>query len=863
MANIEKSDNKAHPATQLWTAPNSGLLARIQAAMAQRGAHPHRTVVLLPYAHLLPLATRLWAQTYRTGFSPQFETTLNWSKRIGGYAPGPTDMAFDPAVDLLTAGALLQTAGLGEQQESLAGVLVDAARQLAPLAAAQPPNQRADWVCQARAAVQIGMDSTVLRVESSLAHIAVVWAAQSAYASDVVFSEQALASLDCLVVVRGFAKDPMIPALEATWGERLACLEVLPETFLESAWHSPHSQIAWAACWDAEDEAQRSAACVIAHIAAARIPLALVCTDRALTRRIRTMLESANVQIRDETGWKLSTSHAGAQLMALLKATVWNASSDAVLAWLKAAPAFAASVPDLEAVLRKDQTAQWPGTARTNTFKKSPNASALHAQVQQVRSAFQGKFTLAAWLEVLRGALQTSGMWDGLVADGAGAQVLAQLRLQQPTAPEWEELVAQALWAQQRMDASEFTHWVNQTLESANFLPTYPLHEQVVILPMSQMLARPFPAVVLAGCDEVRLPPAPEPPGSWTAAQREALGLPTREDLQQAGVAAWLHTLQTPFCDVLWRTSDDTGEALLPSALVQRVQLARSDTRRAVDPRTSHTVRGTPSARPLPLGDALPVETLSASSYQDLRTCPYKFFALRQLGLKSVDELEEGIDKRDFGNWLHDVLQHFHEDLQSRKPTSPTQRRELLDAAATHTTQKMGLGEGEFLPFAAAWPAVRDGYLQWMARHEATGAMFLRAESDHLVSAGTVKLTGRIDRTDALSDGCPMVLDYKTENIGKTKERIKEPLEDTQMAFYAALLPDERLKAAYINIGENGTETCAQDHILAARDALLKGIAEDMAAIAQATPLPALGDGAACEYCQVRGLCRKDFWGEP
>jgi ATP-dependent helicase/nuclease subunit B len=33
-----------------------------------------------------------------------------------------------------------------------------------------------------------------------------------------------------------------------------------------------------------------------------------------------------------------------------------------------------------------------------------------------------------------------------------------------------------------------------------------------------------------------------------------------------------------------------------------------------------------------------------------------------------------------------------------------------------------------------------------------------------------------------------------------------------------------------------------------------------MHGIAGGQPLPALGDGAACDFCQARGLCRKDFW---
>ena len=33
-------------------------------------------------------------------------------------------------------------------------------------------------------------------------------------------------------------------------------------------------------------------------------------------------------------------------------------------------------------------------------------------------------------------------------------------------------------------------------------------------------------------------------------------------------------------------------------------------------------------------------------------------------------------------------------------------------------------------------------------------------------------------------------------------------------------------------------------------------------AIAAGAPLPALGEGSVCEFCAVRGLCRKDYWAD-
>ena len=124
-----------------------------------------------------------------------------------------------------------------------------------------------------------------------------------------------------------------------------------------------------------------------------------------------------------------------------------------------------------------------------------------------------------------------------------------------------------------------------------------------------------------------------------------------------------------------------------------------------------------------------------------------------------------------------------------------------------------------------------------------------------------MQIRGRVDRIDHLPGGVVMVLDYKTESSDKTRARISDPLEDTQMAFYAALLPQDTLRGAYVNISEKKTATMEQADIVQARDALIEGMLSDMQRIAEGAPLPALGQGKACEYCDARGLCRKDFWG--
>ena len=186
----------------------------------------------------------------------------------------------------------------------------------------------------------------------------------------------------------------------------------------------------------------------------------------------------------------------------------------------------------------------------------------------------------------------------------------------------------------------------------------------------------------------------------------------------------------------------------------------------------------------------------------------------------------------------------------------------MINGAAERATRELGFSAAEFLPFAAAWPNVRGGYLEWLATHEASGAVYDTGEDWCEMRYGELTLVGKLDRIDTLADE-KMVLDYKTESWTHTASRIKNGAEDTQLAFYAALLDSDTLQAAYVNVGEKGeTKSAPQREIVPLRDQLIASIMTDMTRIAHGQPLPALGEGRACDYCAARGLCRKDFWSE-
>lgn len=835
-------------------------LQRVQAHIQRMGAHPARCVVLLPYAQLMGEIQQQWARLMPDGFAPRFETTRNWAQRLAGFTPQGLDFAQDMARDRLTAAALLERAGLGEPCQMLIAPLLEAAGQLAPLAAAVAPDERGAWLEERRGLLGLAAEGSALRYEAAVARLALEWVAASRHATDVLFTPGVRAAVDAIVVLQGFQGEALAEALCQTWGEAALVLPL---------WQGAASvgSIALHPAHEAEDEAQRAAACVIAQVQAGRVPVALASTDRALVRRITALLQGAGLRAKDENGWTLATTRAAAQVMTFLRACACNAGSDALLDWLRAVPAIQAPAQRaLEQWLRRNALQTWAGVVQWFDAhpERHPGIAASVAQIEALRQPLCAARPLVDWLASLRQQLQASGQWALLQQDDAGERVLLELHLNEGL----EAGLSDVAGAARKLSLADFSHWVDQVLEATRFKPDWAQGEPaVVLLPLAQLLARPFAALVLPGCDEKRLQAAPEPPGQWTQAQRQALGLPTRASLEAAQRAAWANALQTPVVDVLWRSSEG-GEPLLASPLVLALP---QDGPAVPDVRPQRSVAPAPVPRPLPVGARLPVTQLSASSYADLRHCPYRFYALRQLGLQESDELDAEIDKRDFGTWLHEVLQRFHEGLSAAPTQDAAERGMRLDAAAAQARAHLGLSGSDFLPYASGWPQLRDGYLQWLHQHEGRGAQFAQAEvkaqQSLALAQGSLQLVGTLDRIDEARDtqgrGTALVIDYKTESSKTTEARVKAGTEDTQLAFYAALMPEagEPLRAAYVNVGERGeTKTFEAPDVNVLRDALLAGIRHDFDRIAQGAALPALGEGSVCDWCAARGLCRKDFW---
>ncbi|MFO1329900.1 MAG: PD-(D/E)XK nuclease family protein [Rubrivivax sp.] len=842
----------------LWPAVAAGVTAQARA----QGWPLRDVVVLLPFAALIePLRSAFAAQP---GWQPRVETTRTLAAALGpADEVEPGRCSGDAALDRLQAERWLGgwPAAAQAERAHAAGLLADAAAQLQQAAAQQPPAQRDRWWQDLLATLPAPADGPGA-LEAALLRAAAAWAAETRGAStDRLFAQRPAA----WVVVQIGGPDALAQALLERGGGALVALDPDPGDPFAPFVGSAPVQLLQAD--DFESEAWAAAHAVLRalgdHPGDGDGRVALVALDRVLARRVVALLQRAGAEVDDETGWKLSTQAAAGRVLARLRAAAPQARGDERLDWLKRWPLARArpqALRALEAVWRGGRNARLGDTERAA-------AEALWAEAQRRLDAWQGEHErgLADWLQLLVQQLDDDGEADELAADDAGAQLLQLLRVQAESNA-WRVALRAT-----RVDLAGFGAWFESLCESTTLQHAPRPRSRVVLTPLARAVGRPFAQVVLAGADRRPFGAAAPDGGLIGDALAARLGLPTQAERRVRQRLALAQLLRGAPLTVLCRRHD--GDTLLGPAPELQWMLESAHRQQlpwawqAADvPRAA--VRWLPVARPLPVvdADALPRE-LSASAIEALRDCPYRFFARSVLRLTEIEEIERDADKRDWGDWLHLALHRFH----VARAGGAADDDSALPRAADEAAATLQLDAAEMLAFRATLARVLRGYRQWLAGHEAGGWRWQAGEEDHRCTPpgwAPHGLRGRIDRIDAAADGRRLVIDYKTSRATALRRRVREPLEDTQLACYAALLAagdaDAPVQAAYLALDEgDGPQLIVHDGVAASAAIWLQQLGGELQRVRGGAPLPALGDGAVCERCEARGLCRRDHWAEP
>ncbi|MFA7316331.1 MAG: PD-(D/E)XK nuclease family protein [Sulfuricella sp.] len=677
-----------------------------------------------------------------------------------------------------------------------------------------------------------------------------------------------------------------LPALlEAAWAdpEQAAPLHERAEACRS---HAPASalgqRISLFGAHGLEHEAEALAFRIGQWLAQGKTAIAVVVQDRLVARRARALLERAEVLVQDETGWTLSTTSASTVMMRWLDNLDSQFHFQDLLDLLKSPFIFSA----------------WDGARRRNTvyrleqlIRKHSVVSHLHhyralagededvLELLQILYEAQQKLDkkkqrpLASWLQSLQESLERLEILPGLQRDQADEQVLRLLEgLRRELSPD-ATLFRYAEWRQ----------WLNQQLEEAVFRDES-ITSPVVFTHLAACRLRNFDAAIIAGADAVHLPGQGRESVFFNQSVRTQLGLPDRRLALESERQDLISLLAcVPEVRVTWQARRN-GEPnpLSPwferletfHLLAYRASLRGAEGDEAISPQVHPAEKQDGFAalamtgRPVPsLPSALVPGTISASGYNSLMACPYQYFARHALHLNELDEVTQALEKRDYGEYVHEILHRFH----GRYPVVAECPPEGLEQALHEISREVFSQaiEADFVSHAwlLRWQAAVPVYLAWQSQREREGWRWQAGEvacARPITLAGEQQLTlrGRLDRVDRRGSE-QAVLDYKTQNFDSLKKKLKTAGEDVQLACYALLLEALPQQAAFVAVdGEVVRQLEPPEPLAELAEASLERLQGLFQSLHEGAPLPAQGVSAVCQYCEIRGLCRKDYWNE-
>lgn len=880
------------PGPDFWRAAARVLIA--QTAAAGASSLVSRLVLVPTFAHIALLRTALAAELGDNFLPPQIRTLDSWLEQ---QTPDPDAEPPATATERLMAlyASLRETGWLKKLfaarrntdllplAQTLIGLADELTAALLPTALAQPAQIEDRW--QAALAQLSPRAAALLSDEAQL--VWKLWQIERDERDPGLARHAALQRAAEAAAFPLFWCSPWRPdALEAAFLDTWAAFQ--PVQLIQLDWSAAALPAAYAASWpelldhdeapaaalmalpagvalheasSMENEAQMAAQTIVDWIAAGRQRIAVIPQDRVVARRLRALLERAQVVVSDETGWKLSTTRAAAVLHAWIELAGSGGDLSRLLDFLKSPfighdvlvdPAQRSAME--AALVGAGAVAGWEALGAALAAQTS--ARALIDAVAREASRYRAARPVLEWVADTLAVFVALGCRDALAADKAGAQVLEML----------DRLGRDCGRLEQRFSLSEWRVLVDLQMEQTVFVAAR-VDRRVMMVPLNGSTLREFDAAIVVGADAEHLPSRPTEQLFFANAVRRELGLDTRESRQRQQLREFASLLAScPEVVLSWQAQRD-GDDVKPSAWIQRLDLALESTGLGRLPRRRPPLRterlaAMPQAMPAPAAPGLLPQRLSASGYNSLVACPYQFFAGRMLALSAPDELAELPERRDYGDWLHQILKRYHDAVLEQR-TPGAQRPALMAAISDAVFEAIIARHPAALGFKMRWLARCDAYVDWANEHEAAGWTFAFGEESKTVSlnldACRVDLVGKLDRIDRNAAGELMVIDYKTTRLAALKSRLKAH-EDQQLPFYALLLDPAPARAAYVAIDDDPVGVVEPEDLEQWRAALQAQLGATLPAIAQGAGLPATGTGKSCTWCKMRGLCRKGAW---
>ena len=628
-------------------------------------------------------------------------------------------------------------------------------------------------------------------------------------------------------------------------------------------------------------------------------PIAIVSEDRRLARRVRALLERADISLEDTGGWALSTTSAAAALERWLETVEEDFAHQPLLDILKSPFIFpgedreqhANNVYRLEQdIIRRENIASGLQRYRNQIKRRLQRLETrwteeTAAQLQQLLNRLdqaaeplrvclgETRSRPATLLESLRESLKAIGIWTAFENDPAGQRILQ----------EWQLLFDAAQHSDIDMSWIEFRAWLGTALERHDFVPAT-ADSPVMLLTLQQAQLGQYAAIIIAACDREYLPAGSAKSPFFNDPVRIDLGLPVWPEHHEAQWHRFRRLLESaPHILLTWH-QENAGELRLPSPWLEAIRSFhelgwQNDlTDHELQDLLEHPATRVVGNNPLPLPPRQPYPqpvlpaallpaTLSVSMHRQLIDCPYKFFAACGLRLKPREEVSEAFEKAEYGSLVHRSLEVFHQGVSGypaafTAPVSNANRTQAIVALETISdavfSQELE-DNFEHRAWRRRWQLMIPAYIDWQIKRQPSWTFSAAERSGEVELTPGRTLKGRLDRIDSSPDG-QAIIDYKTGGI--PKQDAVDQGEEVQLPSYALLTETLPQRVEYLRVDDKiNDRICLEGEALAE---LASGVKQRLGTvlneIERGTALPAWGDMKTCGYCEMSGLCRKQAW---
>lgn len=632
--------------------------------------------------------------------------------------------------------------------------------------------------------------------------------------------------------------------------------------------------------------------------------IAIISEDRKLSRRLRALLERANIQLQDRAGWSLATTQAATIIERWLECVEQDFSAYPLLDVLKSPfidntrigvqdngdykhniyrfehdLIFHGNISSTIASYKKQlkrrlkRLHHWP----QNTYNElieildylDKNAAALFALQDGNK-----KIRLSVFLNTLLDSLEKLGILQNYQHDDAGLLL----------SKTFDTLKQSLKYSDPTLSWQDCRVWLGMALEAQNFTPPNN-NSNVQLMTLEQASHQHFDCVIIAAVESQHFPGSAKTSPFFNQAVRASLGLNAWETQREQRHEYFNRLLLSSPDLLLTACNEEKGEAKPVSPWLELLisfyqlafdgslenkalhELVRSNSEVFTSDEKQLPSPSRPAASTLP--DALIPQRVSASSYQRLINCPYQYFSADGLRLKALEEISDELKKSDYGERIHLILQVFHNGHDRygdafNAEINDDNRRAAENYLAT-ISEKVFMADLDanvlHNSWLHRWKKHIPAYIDWQRQHQQDWRFYQSEQQLERELDASLKIYGRLDRIDKnKEDNTHAIIDYKTGRTARQED--VDAGENVQLSTYA-LLDDDASEVSYLSVDSSYQKVETKSFLTGGGlqkncEQNKQRLIELFRQIKDGDELPAWGDDKVCSYCDFSGLCRKD-----